>query len=302
VHLDQPLRLREPRALARQLDTAIDTIAAHGNRIGQLDEDTLPILLALTAAGCFRTAARLLDGHASTAPPHVLAAAACRYAAWSGDASRIAPHWPRIAQLLAADTPASTRTRIIAAGACHALERTATDLADHATAARARAAAASLTPDRTADPLLAAALALTADSPDATDHTVDGTGDVVHPTGAAYAVLRFVHGTLGAEPDAARHRLTLAPRPLPLMVDELAFGDATITVGIETDTLRTVLHIDQQSGAIPITLLLQPVLTAAPARVTIDGHPAQLRPRATASGVMVPVQLLLDAPRTVIMS
>jgi hypothetical protein len=62
-----------------------------------------------------------------------------------------------------------------------------------------------------------------------------------------------------------------------------------------------VLHIDQQSGAIPITLLLQPVLTAAPARVTIDGHPAQLQPRATASGVMVPVQLLLDAPRTVVM-
>jgi len=126
-----------------------------------------------------------------------------------------------------------------------------------------------------------------------------------HPDGAAAAagvLLGFVHGVLGARPDATRHRLVLRP-VLPatwtrLEVAGLPLGDAAVTLSY---TRRGGVHrfeVEAETGAVPPQLVLEPALQGSGVRgVRVDGVGAELDARRAGERLVVPVQVPLDGPR-----
>lgn len=121
---------------------------------------------------------------------------------------------------------------------------------------------------------------------------------------AAAAIVGVVHGLLGVEPDATRHRIVLRPR-LPsawdrLEVRALRLGDAEITVRYHREGDRHIFRLDQELGGVPVRLIFEPVLPAARlVAASVDGEPAELDPRPVAGGLAVPIQIVLDHERTV---
>ncbi len=119
----------------------------------------------------------------------------------------------------------------------------------------------------------------------------------------AMAVSPMVYGLLGAEPDAAVGRLRLRPQ-LPAAWDRfearhLRIGEAQVALDYRRDGHRHTFRVRQDRGAVPLTLLLEPVLRKPPANVMVDGTPAQLSTRPFGQGWITPVQLVLDAERVV---
>ena len=118
------------------------------------------------------------------------------------------------------------------------------------------------------------------------------------------AVCTFValaYGLLGPQPDAARDRLTLHAE-LPAgwhrcTIRNLHMGDAAFDVTLERDDGAIRIEIEQTEGALPATLILEATVRAPVARVEVDGRPADLALRPALDHVVVPVQLVLDAPR-----
>jgi hypothetical protein len=311
VHVHHTLIVSRPADAAAALEPAVRALR-DGTAAPPVDEDALPGFLALLAAGLFDSAGTLLRQAGAGSPdPLALAAAAGRYVAWTGDLRSAAALWgtARSALDVAASSPdnASARRFVLLAGALAGLERTATDLGDPAGAARAHSLARTargrldgLQLDK-GDRLLADALAvapLMAGAIGEGPARKHAGGDVAIGTDAASTVLRFVHQTLAAEPDASRHRLRLQPAPRELALQELAFGDGSValTISVEQDTVTFVL--EQESGAIPVTALLEPRLAELPAAAEVDGRTAELRPRRVHGGFVLPVQIVLDAPRT----
>ena len=124
-----------------------------------------------------------------------------------------------------------------------------------------------------------------------------------HAASTAMVVAPFVHGLLGAEPDATRHRLRLRPQ-LPtawkwLEARHLRIGDAEITFTYRREGSLHTYMIDQEIGGIPVTLILEPIVTGRVLAAMVDGHTAELDARPLGTGTLVPVQLVLDHPRTV---
>ncbi|HEX6939456.1 MAG TPA: hypothetical protein VF158_08590 [Longimicrobiales bacterium] len=125
-----------------------------------------------------------------------------------------------------------------------------------------------------------------------------------HACSAAMAASPFVYGLLGAEPDAVKGRLRLRPQ-IPaawdrLDVRRLRMGDATVSLGYTRAGDRHVFRLVQDEGAVPITVVFEPML---PARrlvaARVDGQPAELDARPHGERMRVPVQLVLDAERVV---
>lgn len=124
-----------------------------------------------------------------------------------------------------------------------------------------------------------------------------------HAASTAMVVAPFVHGLLGAESDATRHRLRLRPQ-LPtawkwLEARHLRIGDAEITFTYRREGSLHTYMIDQEIGGIPVTLILEPIVTGRVLAAMVDGHTAELDARPLGTGTLVPVQLVLDHPRTV---
>jgi hypothetical protein len=268
--------------------------------------DSPASLLAALAVGRHRRvrlALASLDGA-------VLAALLPRYAAWSADLATAAASWGRAreaALALEADPAAGS---ILYAAALAGTERLASDLGDPATAARLRvpardarsafdARAERLSPR---DARLAAAFDLI--RPDALHPDATHTPAYTPPDSGADAVLDLVHGMLGLQPDATRHRLWLRPRLPPgcttLEVREMAAGADAVRAHMELGPDRLVVRVEQDAGPLPLTLLLEPYVPGGVTFAAVDGRPASLAPRpAGTRGSRLPVQLVLDHERVV---
>lgn len=318
MHVYQTLALSRPPELGIRLADAARDVAIQADSLDRLDDAALPVILALLATGAFPAAARLIRQLAPSADPWALAAAAGRFAAWSGDLDALAPLRHHGLRLLDTDSPvppdgAAGTDIVIAAAALAAVERNATDLADPATAARAHAALRPLrnaiatgVPDERVR-LLADALGLDA-GPRAAVSAAPSQAAQAN-SAPEWIVLHVVHQLLGVDPDATRGRLRLRPdlhgpagteaAPiLPLRLDGLAFADGSVMFEVEFEEDGALLYsLEQDSGAIPTTALLEPLLPGRPRAAEVDGRPADLRARQTSQGMVLPVQLVLDAPR-----
>lgn len=116
-------------------------------------------------------------------------------------------------------------------------------------------------------------------------------------------VTEFVYATLGYAPDAAKGRLRLRLR-LPvgwthLTVQNLRIGDALLRLTYTHAGAERRYEFEQFAGAIPITLILEALLDAPLASAKVDGTHADLNVAVVGPGVVVPVQIVLDAPRVV---
>lgn len=266
-----------PAAAARAVDAALARVD------GRVDDDEIPIRvhLALLAAGRFAAARRRLSGGPAAPELPLLAA---RYTAWTADLHTVAAAWATIRasadMLLHSQTGAHSPLLVMT---CTELQRTATDIGDPAFAAVLHRRA--LTPSQPAP----------ADTVNAEDD------DVV----AADVILDFVHGTLGIEADATRHRLRIRPRPHAaddaIAVRNIRFGDGAVNLrgsAQPRDTgTRHSWRVSQEAGAIPLTVLLEPTIPGTLTACSVDGQTASLSPQHVPGGTVVPVQLVLDEER-----
>lgn len=123
------------------------------------------------------------------------------------------------------------------------------------------------------------------------------------PSQFANIIEEFVFETLGYQPDAEKGRLRLRPK-LPSTwsfanVQNIRVGDALVDLRYEHNERVTRYQIEQVSGAMPVRLIFEPVLTVPFSRVLIDGNDAQLNIAVSGSEIIAPVQIMLDAPRVV---
>jgi hypothetical protein len=287
----ETLTLLDPADAARQHAADVATLERQ-----ELDPsiDGLPFVVAALACGRFDRVQRLLREW-PVGPTLPVAAAA--YAAWSGDLFTIAGVWAAVRESLGSLDSADAPTVVLAVAGLRALQRTATDLGDPQLAAgligRERQARSRLDAlDDDDDALrLAAALGLRTPAP--------GAYGSDEPIAAALRILRLVRHHVGIEPDAPRHRIRLRPRLAGdrLAVRDIGFADGTLDLLLHRDGNSLRCRVAQQSGAIPATVILEPVLPAAPLAARVDGAPADLAPRREGGDLVLPVQLVLDAER-----
>lgn len=141
------------------------------------------------------------------------------------------------------------------------------------------------------------------DGPDALDPGTAPRGVLPPVDPAAEPVRRVVEGLLGVEPDAPRGRLVLRPR-LPeswdhLEVRGLTIGAAAVDVAYRRNGSAHRLTLTQTRGSVPLQAVLAPELPGGRVRETrVDGEPAELDPVREDGRWRVPVQLVLDVPRT----
>jgi hypothetical protein len=296
------LTVSEPADMAAAVADAIAALDRGGAPSRLASADDLVPLLALLACGRPTQVQQLLRTADADAEPRLRAAVLGRYLAWTGDIRTASALWPPVRESLdaiAAVRRPSSAELILTAGALAAAERAATDLGDPQSAGRARTAARGLDPDIAAAwPGLAGNHRILASALGLTPPAEQGCSDVAPPLEPGTLILHFAHCVLGLEPDASRHRLRLRPPARPLSVRDIPFGDGTVWLDVDAEPDGTIsFRLEQDSGAIPITVLLEPVFADQPAGAEVDGAPAALVPRQTAAGVLLPVQLVLDAPR-----
>ncbi|MSR35630.1 MAG: hypothetical protein EXR95_03150 [Gemmatimonadetes bacterium] len=130
-------------------------------------------------------------------------------------------------------------------------------------------------------------------------------GSRIHdPAAAALVPLVFLEGLLGARGDAHYGRLRLAPRLPPhwtkLGVGGIALRDATVRLDYEGEGGSHRFRVAQESGAVPLMLVFEPILVAAAdCAVRIDGEPAQVDVLSIAGRTQVKVHLPLDREREI---
>ncbi|MEX2611893.1 MAG: hypothetical protein WEA24_18365, partial [Gemmatimonadota bacterium] len=296
----------------RVADAALAGLAAAAAGDGALAREAAAWLLG-------RPAAAGVLAHRLLLPARILA--------WQGELGFAAQCWPRLRALLdapRAEADAGVEGDLRWAVALAGVAVLAEALGRTAEAAGLRAEAAALTAGRTAavaelfappgPPAPWAAWAVCgAGATDAWLKAAGRPGDAGpgawrgagHPDGAAAAagvLLGFVHGVLGARPDATRQRLVLRP-VLPaawtrLEVAGLPLGDAAVTLSY---TRRGGVHrfeVEAEAGAVPPQLVLEPALPGTGVRaVRMDGAAAELDARRAGERLVVPVQVPLDGPR-----
>jgi hypothetical protein len=264
--------------------------------LGTLDRGSivpLDFALAFLAAGWFERVRAAIHAAAVAPADAVLPLVTARYVAWTGDLHTAAAGWQHVRNV--ADALFSRPSRR-PAGSGHdmwlraltaeELQRTATDLGDA---------------------MFAASLHRHARAAADTGVTYAAAGSVAAGSPSSSAILDFVHGLLGVEPDATRHRIRIRPRLTnvsSLDVRQLRFGDGEIRIRARTSAIggavRYTLEVAQDSGAIPTTLVLEPLVPGRVLRAFVDGRAADLGSRPHADGdVMVPVQLVLDEQRRI---
>jgi len=265
------LLIVRPPALGAALARAVERACARRIAIAGRD---VPLLDARLACGDFDSV-RVLLGAAFPHPALPLFVA--RYAIWTGDLQSVAGAWAAVlASLDLTANPMSASLRRTAVE----IARTATDLGDAPLAARLLGDA------RNAGP---------SDGTPSPDPPADADPDSMMICDVAFNVL-------GLEPDAVRGRLRLRPRLdrfAEIEALHIRFGDGSVGISATREGAVIVLRIEQDSGAIPVTVLLEPFVDG-PVSAEVDGRRADLQPRSTDGGTIVPVQLVLDQARTLI--
>lgn len=222
-----------------------------------------------------------------------------RYLAWTGDIAGTRTEWDRVRRAIAFCTePADTgRAGSGSADATGCSDRTGTGPDHHGLDLRGLAVAA----ESIGDADLASRLRDLADR-----HRRQRTAAA--PPAASPPpdpIVSFVHDVLGVEPDAPKHRLRLRPR-LPDAWDRLAIrrirmADTEIALDYRRDGDRHTFRVEQESGAVPVQVVLEPLLVARRVvKATVDGQAAELEPRPADGRILVPVQLVLDHERELV--
>lgn len=122
---------------------------------------------------------------------------------------------------------------------------------------------------------------------------------------AAAMVEAVVEGLLGVEPDAPRGRLVLRPR-LPrswghCVVRNLRVGGASVELELEREGGRHAFTLRQVSGGAPLRVIFEPELEGERlVAARVDGEAAELDAEASEGRVRVPVQVVLDHERRVV--
>lgn len=266
--MHERLIIVRPTELGDRLATAIrllnvEPLAIIAEHLLRLD--------ARLAAGDFEAVLALMrDATPAPALPLFLA----RYMKWSGDLQSAAALWNSV--LPALDMAiADAADPALRHSTCLELAATATDLGDATLAARLHG------------------IARRFGTPAPVEYARD-------PHAATVCNIAF--DTLGIEPDATRGRLRLRPRLDrfdQLATRHIRFGDASIDLTATSDAGELVVQVEQTAGAIPITVLLEPYVRHAGSS-TVDGHAADLSPQVLADGTILPVQLVLDESRTLV--
>ncbi|MBW3551921.1 MAG: hypothetical protein KY466_00350 [Gemmatimonadetes bacterium] len=124
--------------------------------------------------------------------------------------------------------------------------------------------------------------------------------------GVGSPVTSLVHGVLRAEPDATRGRLVLRPEPPSawprFRVSGLRVGDAEVGVGYRRLGATHTFRLSQGRGATPLRVILEPALPGE--RLTaaaVDGEAAELDAHRRGDRLVVPVQVVLDHEREVVL-
>lgn len=112
-------------------------------------------------------------------------------------------------------------------------------------------------------------------------------------------------GILGVDPDAARGRIRFrlhVPRAWPHWgATNIRVGDAFLEVRVSRGANSIEIHVEQTDGPLPMTLILEPVVHSAITAARVDGKPAELAVRNRGDAMVVPVQLVLDASRSLVL-
>lgn len=266
------LLITRPPSLAAALAGAVERACARPIVVAASD---LGLLDARLACGDFDAIRVLLR---DAAPTPALPLFVARYVMWTGDLQSAAGAWSAV--LASLDLPPDQANAALRRAACLEVARTATDLGDAPLAARllgiARSPAASAGAAAAAPP--------------------------AHGDWDSSRICDVAFNVLGLEPDAVRGRLRLRPRLDrfdELEVHNIRFGDAAVGMAATREGASVVLRVEQDAGGIPITVLLEPFLDD-PATAEVDGVPADLTPRTIDGGTILPVQLVLDQARTLV--
>jgi hypothetical protein len=333
VHVREQITIERPAHTGAAITQAVNRLA---DASLELDAPSVPALLALLAAGRFDRVRPVIAAAGPLVAPTALAVVLGRYVAWTGDLHFAAALWQRMSGALDTIAPGGDDVAtVVTAGALLNIERLASDVGDPRTAARAHAALrdamlrlrqrireSDAAYGGAALRLLAAAVGCD-EPPGDTPAALGGSAPAADPR-AGYApaaagdaapfpdavldpaalVLETVHARLGLDADATRHRLRLRP-VLPgtgaIVIRSIGIGDATISLEVEVAEDRIRIELEQDSGALPVTALLEPAVIGAVRSASVDGRPASLTPRPWADRLLVPVQLVLDARRTLVL-
>ena len=113
----------------------------------------------------------------------------------------------------------------------------------------------------------------------------------------------FAGDILGYAPDAYKGRLRLRPdfpqRWNAATVRNIHMGDSLIQLQYEQEAGCMRFRVEQVAGAVPVTLIFEPLLTERIESVSVDGVPADLNISVVGGRVVAPVQIVLDAARHV---
>lgn len=261
------LTIDRPAELGAELDGAVRAVCA---RTITVTPQHIHLLDARHACGDFEgVLAALRAAPPAPALPLVLA----RYVRWSGDLHSVAALWH--AALTSLDL---------------VLHDAASPALRHATCTEFAAVATDL-----GDPQLAARLLGIARTTAAGPLPIENDPD-------CHLIHDIAFRTLGLEPDAARGRLRLRPRLNGLeeiRVRNIRFGDGSVSLSAARSAGRLTVRVEQEAGAIPLTVLLEPFVRGH-ARAVVDGQPADLEARVVTGGTILPVQLVLDDARTLV--
>lgn len=286
--------------------------------------DHLTLLDARLACGDFEAVLALIR---AAAPAPALPLFVARYMRWAGDLQSAAAAWDNVArslELLQGDAVDPELRR----ASFGELAPVATDLGDAPLAARllglARQAAGAGMPVTRSTDTADGARGGQASASAPTDAFIGSAGASIRSADDDATLIReVVSGTLGIEPDAARGRLRLRPRLdrlAELDVRQVRFGDGSVSLSavftggsitggtgpttgdaLDRGKHRLVIRVEQESGSIPVTVLLEPFVRGVGA-AAVDGRPADLVPQRVPGGLIVPVQLVLDEARTLVLS
>lgn len=125
-----------------------------------------------------------------------------------------------------------------------------------------------------------------------------GAAGLANSAATSMAIVPFVFGMLGVVPNADRGRVRLRPQ-VPgdwdsLNVSGLCVGEARVSLLFRRDGRRHIFDVSQDSGAVPLRLVLEAAVPGTIVSVRVDDAAAELDIRHFGERQLAPVQLILD--------